>query len=56
MVPLPHPSLGKEIFDLISRFGSLEVFNPPGGGLARERFLVEVGVIPQVFLLEVGSW
>lgn len=53
--PLPHPSLGTELFSLISRFGSLEVLNPPGGGLARELFLAEVRVIRQVFPLVLGS-
>jgi len=51
----PHPSLGKEIFSLTSGSGSLEVLNPPGGGLARELFLAEVGVVPQVFPLVLGS-
>lgn len=49
------PSLSKDIFSLISRFGPLEVLNPPGEGLAVEPFLAEVRVLPQVFPLVLGS-
>lgn len=49
------PSLGKGIFSFISRFGPLDVLNPPGEGLAVELFLTDVRVLPQVFPLVLGS-